>query len=352
MHFHIIDGDFTIIGDFKVEEGGQSNDRKDEKVPASPSLIIKGLLDPNCVLQVKASREYAERSSYYDKITSSILELQEKKILFNQWKKRLLFEWQFDVMEKLFKQDPRKILWVTDSSGNRGKTFLCSYLSILYRFQYLDGQLNCRDLASLVDKTSNGVVFDVSRSSKASFDYGALESLKNGILISGKYRGHCKRFTTPMKIAVFSNSFPVIENLSRDRWDIVNLDNVPINGNEPIVCPNNRYPFETLPAIPELNEDFDLRVFLEARVEGDRQNLFASQQSQFPGSQHLDISTSQESTSSNGNTQLQSSQFPGVESLLNDTPPIQDSNTSLIDDDDENTIIGSLYCAHGGFDNK
>ena len=257
-------GDFSIIGDFSAEENGMVPDN-DRRRLASTSLVIRGLLDSNCELQVKTSKEYSEKPAFYDRITLAIQDLRDRHRLFNQWKSASLRKWQFDILQSLMRQNDRKILWVVDKIGNRGKTFLCMYLNILYNFQYLDGTINCRDLAGLLDRNVMGVVFDVCRAAHQQFDYCALESLKNGIILSGKYRGKCMRFSS-MKVAVFSNSFPSNSNLSEDRWTIVTLDENTASSNLSTISPSNAFPFSHPPALPDLSENFDLRTFLEARV--------------------------------------------------------------------------------------
>ena len=307
-------------------------------------------MDPNCSLQVKSSKEYSEKASYYDRIVSYILDIQDKRYHFNQWKVKALHEWQFSVLDKLMNQDSRSILWVTDSTGNRGKTFLCFYMNILYGFQYLDGMINSRDLLSLMDRSAKGVVFDVCRSSANNFDYGALESLKNGVLVSGKYRGQVKRFRSAMEIAVFSNSFPDLSRLSKDRWDIMNLDNVPINSGNPVIFPASRFPFESIQALPELGEDFDLKEFLEARVGGESNpisDLFASQPFVALNSQPIEGPTDSPQIPSIGRpASEQLLQRPSTSRQQVELQPKLPESTETIESTPD-MIIGSFYCQNG-----
>ena len=98
-------------------------------------------MSPNCALQVKTSKQYAKQYVYFDRVTSQINELMERHHAFAEWRDRKLSMWQFRVLEKVLAQDSRKILWITDSVGNHGKTFLSNYLSILYNYQYFDGTI-------------------------------------------------------------------------------------------------------------------------------------------------------------------------------------------------------------------
>lgn len=143
-------------------------------------LIVQGLLNRETATQTKLSKEYFEKSTCFEKVTLKIKQIQQDNALYALWSPKLLRPWQFQCLEMLFSQDDRSIMWITDATGNFGKSFLAQYLSILYGFQLVDGSLNCRDAAFLVSEYSKGFSFDVSRSAVAAFDYATLECLKNG----------------------------------------------------------------------------------------------------------------------------------------------------------------------------
>ena len=50
--------------------------------------------------------------------------------------------------------------------------------------------------------------------------YGLLENIKDGYLISAKYRTKSVKIKTPNTIIVFSNKNPYEDQLSKDRWKI------------------------------------------------------------------------------------------------------------------------------------
>ena len=56
--------------------------------------------------------------------------------------------------------------------------------------------------------------------------YSAIESLKDGLLFSGKYEGGVKLFPPP-HVVIFANFLPDMTKLSIDRWDIHTLLNNP-----------------------------------------------------------------------------------------------------------------------------
>ena len=145
-------------------------------------MIIRGLLNSQFANQVRVSREYAQNCAYFERIVNMIKELKLKREKFQEWKKKLLMQWQYKVFERIMNQNGRTILWVVDRQGNAGKTFLGTFLCFMYNFKYLNGVINTRDLVSLIDEKIDGVVLDVCRSSINNFDYAALETLKLSLI--------------------------------------------------------------------------------------------------------------------------------------------------------------------------
>ena len=172
------DGDFTIFGDFSPEERGEIGEGNEWKRAATIPMIIRGLLNEDCAMQIRVSKEYSDRHSFYDRVTSSIKAITCKHKMFSKWKNYHLYRWQYQVLEMIMRQSSRNVLWVVDRQGNNGKTFLAMYLTVLYSFQYLDGVINGRDIGLILNSTSKGVVFDVARSAITNFDYSVVESIK------------------------------------------------------------------------------------------------------------------------------------------------------------------------------
>ena len=189
------------------------NKNEDKKRQLSIPLVIKGLLDKRTSNQIKLSREYAERHNYYDKMTAALRNLKMKHELFDQWKSKILYPWQYTCLKKLMSQGTREILWVIGTEGNNGKTYLANFLNILYDFFLLDGGISTRDICHLIKDNVRGFCFDISRASLRNFDYSTLEALKNGYAVSGKYAGKLKRFRNA-PVVVFSNNFPDVALLS------------------------------------------------------------------------------------------------------------------------------------------
>ena len=256
----IKEGNFQTIGDFSRRELGQD---PNHKIPHS--AIIKGLLVSDFVPQIKISSQYAEKYLYFDRVSHFIKELQLQHDLFDQWKERKLYIWQYSVLQKVMSQNSREVLWITDALGNRGKSYLCKYLCILYGFQYFDGMVVARDAVPLINDDVKGFCFDVNRASLPKFDYGLLENLKTGMCVSGKYRGKMRKFE-PLPVVVFSNGFPNVEMLSLDRWNIITLGENEYasvdTDNTPVVSPVATHPFIKLMPLPIFDENFNLKDLL------------------------------------------------------------------------------------------
>ena len=93
------------------------------------------------------------------------------KLSYNQDLRNMetkLRNWQLKVIDKLFKQDDRDIMWVY-VVGGKGKTFLGHILSACYGFDLLDGVTSTRDVCSLLIVNVRGIVFDVTHSGASHF---------------------------------------------------------------------------------------------------------------------------------------------------------------------------------------
>jgi hypothetical protein len=141
-----------------------------------------------------------------------------------------LNRWQWDVHDRLLSQDARKILFVVDRVGNRGKTFLSLFLDQLYGKAHCSlAEMKQHDMAYIVSRqlALKTVVFDYSRNWKPEFFAWTLfEQLKNGRVLSGKYESIVAKFSASIKVAVFTNHDPAPEfhRLSADRIRVVDLD--------------------------------------------------------------------------------------------------------------------------------
>ena len=59
--------------------------------------------------------------------------------------------------------------------------------------------------------------------------YRILEDIKDGQATTSKYDNDNIRFKTPNTVMIFSNQYPKVQNLSRDRWQIYNANQDGLN---------------------------------------------------------------------------------------------------------------------------
>lgn len=134
-----------------------------------------------------------------------------------------LNEWQLNIIELLNTPDRRTIHWVVDFEGNKGKTTLCKYILDNYEnVIYFTGGKSS-DIASqiiLCEMDPFIALFDFTRSKDGYISYEAIESVKNGLVNTPKYKGGFKSFNNP-HVFIFSNFEPETSKLSVDRWNII-----------------------------------------------------------------------------------------------------------------------------------
>jgi len=136
----------------------------------------------------------------------------------------VLRPWQQRLVSRLEGEPhPRRIIWVTDSTGNVGKSFLAKYLAMNMGALVLNGGKSA-DVAYMLDNPRI-VVWDLSRTQEEQVNYGLMESVKNGLVFSPKYESCVKTFPSP-HVVVFCNFGWPGEKFSADRKCVFDLDNI------------------------------------------------------------------------------------------------------------------------------
>ncbi len=194
-------------------EGAANTIKKNENKKELIKRLLKG--DRTALL----TNEYINHKRSIDSIVNTLREDDEKR------KKRvhsidsLLLPWQEKIFKQLMIQNDRKIMWVYDTDGGKGKSWFAAYLRDVYLFDLLNGVTKTQDVVQLLSGEIHGICFDVTRNDATHFSYQTLEHAKNGYMITGKYEG-IKRIFTIVPVIVFANFEPIRESLSDDRWDI------------------------------------------------------------------------------------------------------------------------------------
>lgn len=178
---------------------------------------------------------YCSKENNY---TTNIQEDRKRKFL-NHYKNVEWYDWQKKILELCAgKPDDRKINWVVDFGGNKGKSFLTKYLYLIYNCIIADGKKDnvFNQIHTFYEPDNNNgkeidlVLLDIPRHNENYVNYGMLEQIKNGLVFSGKYEGGCHIFNSPHLI-VFANFEPDLNKFSRDRWNIINLEDDPLGSN-------------------------------------------------------------------------------------------------------------------------
>lgn len=162
------------------------------------------------------------KASQYCKKTDTRLEgpYDEKTEFIKSIKE--LYPWQAKLRDELL-TDPedRKIKWIWDKEGNKGKTQFCKYMIMKHGATVL-GNGQFKDIAQALPSNPKIVLFNVTRDLEDRINYSALEAVKDGLMFSGKYESRMKVFNSP-HVVIFANFEPKKTAMSKDRWDIEEL---------------------------------------------------------------------------------------------------------------------------------
>jgi len=161
------------------------------------------------ITKVQDLEHQEETEEYYKKMFSSIKWCDFQRYIL-------------DIVESN-KIDNRKINWIYDKDGGKGKSTISNYLQ-MYKNAYI---ITGGKQADIYRHYNNNkvVIYDLPRDYTEANEsiYATMECFKNGYILDTKYEGQKKRFIPP-HIFVFSNQLPNMEKLSKDRWNIIDLD--------------------------------------------------------------------------------------------------------------------------------
>lgn len=135
--------------------------------------------------------------------------------------------WQSELAQELEEapDDDRKIIFCVDPDGGAGKSWFCrKYFTDNSDVQLLSvGKRD--DLAHAVDITKRVFLFNIPRENMQYLQYGFLESLKDRVLFSPKYKSGTKVLLHKPHVIVFSNEFPEDGKLTPDRVEVRVVNN-------------------------------------------------------------------------------------------------------------------------------
>lgn len=133
--------------------------------------------------------------------------------------------WQQRLLDSLEQEpDDRKISFVVDEEGGKGKSWFTRYLfTNRDDMQFLSvGKRD--DLAFAIDTTKKIFIFDIPRGQSEFLQYGVLEQLKNQLLFSPKYESMTKIIPHKVHVIVFMNEHPDFEKMTNDRFNMFDIN--------------------------------------------------------------------------------------------------------------------------------
>jgi len=137
--------------------------------------------------------------------------------------KKEFYDWQISALDIANIKEDRTINWIYENIGNTGKSKWCKYMIyhhdaiVITKGKYSDIMNYCYNC-----KTVKLIIFDLARIMGNRISYGAVEDLKNGIIVNTKYETG-QKLILPPTIIILSNKYPDTENLSLDRWKIFEI---------------------------------------------------------------------------------------------------------------------------------
>ncbi len=142
----------------------------------------------------------------------------------------IMFPWQQSVLDMVQREpDDRTIVWIWEDLGAVGKTTFLKYLMRFEEAIPLEGKkADCLMMAH--QNESEIYIMDLERSIEQFVSYAAIEKVKNGCFMSGKYEGGIVNRNCPHMV-IFANFPPERTKLSLDRWDVYK-----INGDKELVA--------------------------------------------------------------------------------------------------------------------
>jgi len=176
---------------------------------------------------IKDNIKYCEKEgnsvkplTFKEKIIEDILNNEYNNVIWKKWQQDIL-----DILDE--KPDNRKINFIVDIEGNKGKSYLAKYIIMKKKGVIIaDGKKDnifnqiCQSIENeIVPKI---IILDVPRYNIEYLNYGCIEQIKNGFIYSGKYEGGQCIFPIP-HVFIFMNTSPETHKLSKDRFNIVSV---------------------------------------------------------------------------------------------------------------------------------
>lgn len=135
-----------------------------------------------------------------------------------------LNEWQSTLKGRLDgAADDRSIDFVVDPEGGKGKTWFCRWMLTNSDAVQVLGVGRKEDIAHMLDTTKSIFLFNVARAQMEYLSYPLLESLKDRMVLSGKYNSRLKTWSQNVHVVVLGNEEPDMDKMTPDRYNIIDI---------------------------------------------------------------------------------------------------------------------------------
>ena len=188
---------------------------------------ISSILDEGVVREESLTKEH--------KLALDIYRRQEPRCDISTVQLR---SWQEEALKLIDSPSERQVIWIVGRQGHEGKSWFQNYVQFhfgYHRVARVDLRIKHANVCNVLMKrslaTSDIFLFNDSRSVSGEEInlYRILEDIKDGQATASKYDNNNIRFKTPNIVMVFSNDYPTINKLSRDRWRIYNANKDRLN---------------------------------------------------------------------------------------------------------------------------
>ena len=140
-----------------------------------------------------------------------------------------LYDWESDIMDLLKTEpDDRTINWYWENDGCRGKTTFQKYIYgkfdkvVVLSGKGSDMKNGVLEFYKATQSLPKIVIINVPRCNHKYISYTGLEEIKDCFFYSPKYEGGMICGASP-HVVVFANQPPDYEEMSKDRWNVVEL---------------------------------------------------------------------------------------------------------------------------------
>lgn len=141
-----------------------------------------------------------------------------------------LYPWQNYIVNCMDNPiDDRRIYWIWDKEGCKGKTLLAKWLYLKRnRVVVLSGKAADMKHGITEYQKSSGclpkiIIINIPRSTLDYVSYTGIEEIKDMFFFSGKYEGGMVCGRNP-HVLIFANEEPHYDKMSSDRWKVMNVE--------------------------------------------------------------------------------------------------------------------------------